>query len=99
VKPEYTLLEKLSAFGCALSVLLIPVGVLLLFLFAMMGIGVLSAFAIGYSWHWIVTNNTLIFDIMLLVVTPIAGFGWILWIVIVDEYRKILRDRSRSCQP
>lgn len=87
--------EKLSA----ISTLLLEI-VLLIFLVALSvsvigGIGVLIAHVIfGASWTWKHYTESMLF--LVIIATPLLLIGGLVWMVLRDEYQRILQARMRK---
>ncbi len=85
--------EKLSA----LRILLLDIALLIfgvsLFILVLNGLGLLAAhFVLGYSWAWEKAHfdDLLLFEVI--VATPLLLIGGPVWIVLRDEYQRILRS-------
>lgn len=92
-----TLHEKLSAITTLfleISLLIFVVAITLL----MFGIvsDLVAHFMFGYSWAWEMAHvgDTLLFWV--LIATPLLLMGGLVWIVLRDEYQRILRMRMRK---
>jgi hypothetical protein len=93
----YTMHEKLSAF----RTLLLEVALLVFIVAAtMMLLGIVSNlvahFMFGYSWAWekAHADDWLLFFV--LIATPFMLMGGLVWMVLRDEYQRILRTRMRK---
>jgi hypothetical protein len=93
----YTIREKLSAIGT----LLLEVALLVFVVAAtMMLLGIVSNlvahFMFGYTWAWERTHADDWLLFWVIIATPLLLMGGLIWMVLRDEYQRILRARMRK---
>lgn len=89
--------EKLSAIGNLLLeiALLIFVVSMTLLMFGIVS-NLVAHFVFGYSWAWEKAHADDWWLFWVLIATPLMLMGGLIWIVLRDEYQRILRVRMRK---
>jgi hypothetical protein len=76
----------LLIFGVSLSMIVLNI------------LGLLAAhYVLGYSWAWEKAHFDDLVLFGVIVATPLLLMGGLVWMVLRDEYRRILRMRMRKC--
>ncbi len=89
--------ERLSAIGTLLLevALLVFITAVTLLLFGIVS-NLVAHFVFGYSWAWEKAHGDDWLLFWVLIATPLMLMGGLLWIVLRDEYQRILRVRMRK---
>jgi hypothetical protein len=89
--------EKLAAIGTLLSEIALMVFIVLMALL-MLGIAsnFVAHFMFGYSWAWEKAHIRDFLFFWVIIATPLMLMGGLIWMVLRDEYRRILRMRMRK---
>ncbi|OFA16750.1 hypothetical protein A4U49_06100 [Acidithiobacillus ferrivorans] len=96
-KEDTSLREKLSAIGTLLLKIGLQIFVVSLSIIVLNVMGLLAAhYVLGYSWAWEKAHfgDMLLFG--MIVATPLLLMSGIVWIVLRDEYQRILLARKRK---
>ncbi len=89
--------EKLSAIRTLLLEIALLVFIVSVSMIVLNVLGLLNAhFVLGYSWAWEKAHFDDLVLFGVIVATPLLLMGGLVWMVLRDEYRRILERRIRK---